>query len=528
MGICTALIKAEDEIGAVVLVRLRLEVQAGFPDLDWHCQDVQVKHSAGDSAVMVFPCYKWIRTADGNIELRSETVTNLRYTTGFTERTASWSNLQDLEIFSLFNGRGNKIANYVQAHWQEDVFFGHQCLNGCNTLNIRQIHNLPPNLSVTPEMVKPFIPDDSSLQQEMEKGFLYLLDYEVLDELPANIINGKQTYLSAPICLLHYNNQPKMWVRNADFHIHQIVSHLFRTHLFGEVCCIATLRQLPEIHPLHQLLMPHIRSTLQINIQARATLLAPKGVFDKSVACGLEAIPLLLSRATQSLRYSSMCVPDDIRERGLDVLPICYYAQDARRVWDALQRFVAGWICLYYNKDEDVQQDCELQNWIGEIFTEGFLGLTETGLPQSLQSTDEMSKFVTMIIFSSSALHSAVNFSQLDFNLCIPNTPPSMAHPPSQSKGSLSEKDLFSFLPEVSSSCHVLSVLALLSQPAIDFVPLCHYSEWYFKGDAIAKLVVEVQKELKMIVKDIADRNSQLELPYPYLSPDYIENSVAI
>lgn len=30
-----------------------------------------------------------------------------------------------------------------------------------------------------------------------------------------------------------------------------------------------------------QLLMPHICSTLQINIQARATLLATKGVFDK-------------------------------------------------------------------------------------------------------------------------------------------------------------------------------------------------------------------------------------------------------
>ncbi len=42
-------------------------------------------------------------------------------------------------------------------------------------------------------------------------------------------------------------------------------------------------------------------------------------------------------------------------------------------------RFVVGWIRLYYCNDEDVQHDDELQNWIREIFTEGFLGLSHIG-----------------------------------------------------------------------------------------------------------------------------------------------------
>ncbi|KAL0162428.1 hypothetical protein M9458_041824, partial [Cirrhinus mrigala] len=113
----------------------------------------------------------------------------------------------------------------------------------------------------------------------------------------------------------------------------------------------------------------------------------------------------------------------------------------------------------------------------------------------------------------------------MDYNIWIPNSPAAMSQPPSQTKGSVSEEDIFSFLPEVNSSCHVLSVLSLLSQPAIDFVPLCHYNEWYFSSGAIVKLVEEVRRELKMIAKDIADRNSRLELPYPYMSPDHIENS---
>jgi len=60
------------------------------------------------------------------------------------------------------------LIGYVQDHWHEDAFFGYQCLNGCNPLCIRQIHELPPNLSVTSEMVRPFLPEDSSLEQEME------------------------------------------------------------------------------------------------------------------------------------------------------------------------------------------------------------------------------------------------------------------------------------------------------------------------------------------------------------------------
>lgn len=69
---CTVVIKPKEEVGVVVLLRLRLEAQPDFPDLDWQCRDVQVRRSSEDPEMEVFPCHKWIRTADGCVELRNE------------------------------------------------------------------------------------------------------------------------------------------------------------------------------------------------------------------------------------------------------------------------------------------------------------------------------------------------------------------------------------------------------------------------------------------------------------------------
>ncbi|KPP60836.1 hypothetical protein Z043_121129, partial [Scleropages formosus] len=518
---------------------------------------------------------------------------NLHYLRGFADRAVSWSSLEELEVLFAHNIQENAVAKFVQTHWKEDSFFGYQCLNGCNPLMLRRVQRVPPNMAVTADMLQPFLSEGSSLEQEMEKGTIFLLDYEVLEGVLSNIINGKQQYLTAPLCLLHCDHQgllkpiaiqlqqtpgpqnpvflpsdpepdwllAKIWVRCADFQCHQLISHFLRTHLLGEVCCIATLRQLPEIHPLYQVLMPHVQTTLQINIQARTSLLAPGGVFDKSVGCGLEGITVLLQRATERLHYRSLCVPDDLEDRGVAALPNNHYAQDALKLWAALHRYMGkGWQAdtekgTGCEATSSVHQDKELQNWIQDIFSEGFLGLTHTGLPQNFKTKTELSKFITVVIFACTALHAAVNFSQLDFNLWMPNCPATMCCPPPQAKGLVTMQDLLSILPDVNATCSVITTLSLLSQPGKNFVslrfffldktafprklgggtviamgkiPLCQYREEWFRSGAPRELVEALQKELKSISMYIAERNRFLELPYPYLDPENIENSVAI
>ncbi|XP_015227315.1 PREDICTED: hydroperoxide isomerase ALOXE3-like [Cyprinodon variegatus] len=619
---CLVLVQSSGQLDKVVLVRLRLEAQNGFPNIDWHCNRVEVRQRTKvkepvSEEPLVFLCDKWLRTADGDVELRSgklcllaeETeeqlkehrrrqlqhyrelirwgqfvegapqcvdlksvselgpnlsysfkspTINMHYLKGFASRAEPWTSFSELETAFAHSGHQNNVARFVKNHWKEDWYFGYQCLNGCNPLLLHRTRLIPPNLAVNSDMLRPFLPAGSSLEVELQKGNIYLLDYKVLDGLEGNRINGKQTYLSAPLCLLHLNPKgqmvpiaiqlqqtpgplnpvflpsdsscdwvlAKMWVHSADFQCHQLISHYMRTHMMAELCCVATLRQLPENHPLHQLLMPHIRTSLQINIQARASLLAANGVFDQAVGSGLKTIPELLRRATATTRYRSMCVPDELSDRGVDQLPHSFYAQDALRIWDTLHRFVLGWINLYYRGDEDVLNDSELQNWIMDIKTHSFT--QNSDFPQWFQTKAEVSKFLTMFIYSCSALHAAVNFSQLEFALWIPNCPASMMRPPPQVKGAITEQDILSFLPDINSAHRVLMALTMLSQPGVDFIPLSHYRETIFRVDAHHRLVEKVQAELKAINDDITERNRHLELPYTYLCPSSIENSVAI
>ncbi|XP_039634347.1 arachidonate 12-lipoxygenase, 12R-type-like isoform X2 [Perca fluviatilis] len=416
---------------------------------------------------------------------------------GLADCKENWTNIDDIN--RVFCCKRTDISDYVQEHWKEDALFGYQYLNGINPMLIRRCSALPDNFPVTDDMV--FRHGQGSLRNEMENGNIFLCDYKLLDGVKANTVNGKKQYLMAPLILLHTTPDDKLmpiaiqlkqtpaddnpiffptdseydwliakiFVRSADFSAHQLNVHLMRTHLLAEVFAVALLRNVPMVHPLYKLLIPHTRYTLQINYLARNLLISDTGVFTEFAASGGEGMMTILERSLSSVTYSSLCIPEDIAERGVEALPNFYYRDDGLKLWDIIQRFVQGVLSFYYKNDAEVQKDSELQKWISDIFEHGFLSQTSTGIPQSLTTVVEMVKFVTMVIFTCSGQHSAVNTGQYDYGGWMPNTPISLQLPPPTTKGKTGEATMLETFPSVNTTAQGMASMWLLSKQSSDF-----------------------------------------------------------
>lgn len=467
-----------------------------------------------------------------------------------------WTDFDD--IHKVFNWHKNDSSKYVYNHWRDDAFFGYQFLNGLNPMLIRRCSSLPENFPVTEETVK--LEGGAELSQEMKKGNIFLCDYKLLDGVKTNVINDEEQYLTAPLVLLHktfadklmpvaiqLKQQPaddnpifvpsdaeydwltaKTFVRSADFNLHELNVHLLRTHLLAEVFAVALLRNLPRVHPLYKLLVPSTRYTLQINTLARGQLISDEGVLTLYSSSGGEGMVDILERSTSALTYSSLCLPDNIQERGMENVPNYFYRDDGLQLWDIIHKFVKDVLTFYYQSDADVKKDSELQDYIKDIFEQGFLSNTESGIPQSFRTVPELVKFVTMVIFTCSAQHSAVNNGQMDFGNWMPNFPPSLQRPPPSKKGRTDESTLLNTLPDVNATVNILSVLWLLTTPSTDFVDLGQFPRERFTEDKPREFIQNFEKDLEKLDKAIEKRNKKLDLPYTYLQPRNMENSITI
>ncbi|KAM9001748.1 hydroperoxide isomerase ALOXE3 [Sarcophilus harrisii] len=477
---------------------------------------------------------------------------------GLLDRKGSWKKLDDIK--KIFWCHKTPTSEYVTEHWKEDHFFGYQYLNGVNPVMIHRLSSLPSNFPVTDPMVAHSLGPSTCLQAELEKGSIFLADYWILKEAPVGHLNGKPQYVAAPLCLLWLNPQgallplaiqlsqtpgpdspiflpsdsewdwllAKTWVRNSEFLIHENNTHFLCTHLLCEAFAMATLRQLPLCHPIYKLLLPHTRYTLQVNTIARATLLNPDGLVDKVTSIGRRGLLYLMSTGLAHFTYTMFCLPDNLKARGVQCIPNYYYRDDGMKIWEAIEIFVNEIVNYYYPSDIFVQRDSELQAWVGEIFTQAFLERKNSGFPSCLSTTEELVKFLTAIIFNCSAQHAAVNSGQHDFGAWMPNAPSSMRNPPLQTKGTTTLKTYLDTIPEVNITCNNLLLFWLVSQEPKDQRPLGTYPDEHFTEEVPRQSIAAFQNRLTQISQDIQNRNKTLALPYRYLDPPLIENSVSI
>ncbi|KAM5307860.1 polyunsaturated fatty acid lipoxygenase ALOX15 [Glossophaga mutica] len=466
-----------------------------------------------------------------------------------------WNDLDDFN--RIFWCGHSKLAVQVRDSWKEDALFGYQFLNGANPMLLRCSSHLPARLVFPPGMEEL----QTQLQKELQGGTLFEADFSLLDGIKANVILCKQQYLAAPLVMLKLHPDGKLlpmviqlqlpseelplpplflptdppmawllakcWVRSSDFQLHELQSHFLRAHLMAELIAVATMRCLPSIHPIFKLIIPHLRYTMEINVRARTGLISDMGIFDQVVSTGGGGHVELLRRAGLLITYRSLCPPDDLADRGLLGVKSSFYAHDALQLWEIISRYVEGTVNLHYKTDEAVKQDLELQAWCQEITEVGLQGAQDQGFPTSLESQDQLCHFVTMCIFTCTGQHSSVHLGQLDWYAWVPNAPCTMRLPPPTTKD-VTMETVMATLPNFHQAAVQMSLTWHLGRRQQVMVALGQHKEEYFSSSEHKAVLNKFREELAALDEEIKIRNAKLDMPYEYLQPSIVENSVAL
>ncbi|GLC42161.1 hypothetical protein PLESTM_001298800 [Pleodorina starrii] len=267
----------------------------------------------------------------------------------------------------------------------------------------------------------------------------------------------------------------KMIFKSLDSSFHQLISHWNRTHCVLEPFFISMRRNISVMHPVHKLMAPHFRYTLNINANARSSLINAGGIIERSFSAGPYAMRLASVVYGKYWNFATEALPEDLKARGM-VDPatgkpwLDYpYATDGLDVWSALSSYFDKYLRLYYTSDKDVLDDTELQAWWAEAKTEGHPDLLRFGLRQSeeqlwgfkgpIPSVSRLVTVLTTIAWLASGHHAAVNFGQYDFSSFILNAS-SLVRKPMPAPGDAAYKELTTARARTSQEAIMMTYLA--------------------------------------------------------------------
>jgi arachidonate 15-lipoxygenase len=334
----------------------------------------------------------------------------------------------------------------------------------------------------------------------------------------------------------------KFCVQIADANHHEMNTHLCRTHFVMAPFAIATARKLAENHPLSILLKPHFLFMLTNNHLGQKGLINPGGPVDRLLAGNLAESMELVKDAYEGWNINEFALPKEIANRGMDKIPHYPYRDDGMLVWAAIHTFVSDYLNHFYPANIEITSDTELQAWAAEL-SDRTTGGKVKGMPDRITNVAELIEIITTVIFTCGPQHSAVNFAQCEYMTFVPNMPLAAYEdiPDESLKVAvpMTDKKIMDLLPPYKRSAEQLEILDILS--AYKYDRLGYYDkalgelynqqvEDIFENEhqAIVNIIRQFQQNLNMAEQEIDANNKKRVVPYPYLKPSLILNSISI
>lgn len=203
-----------------------------------------------------------------------------------------------------------------------------------------------------------------------------------------------------------------------------VVDHL-STHVYLYPIATSFYANIPKMHPLSALLLPHLSAMAFNNFTGIFQEIGTGAIFSEELVYG-DPLNGLLTGAVQHVSgYSSQSFVtgtvrrsqhyhftehgkpfDRSQDSDFDALNVYPHHDDNQQTWGAIHEWVTSYINLYYANNNDVKDDTELQEFLKSVAYTGM-----QGFPSSASTLSELITTVSHIIYWMSVNHALGNLS---------------------------------------------------------------------------------------------------------------------
>lgn len=444
--------------------------------------------------------------------------------------------------------------------WRSDREFARQQMNGCRPRGVFKVRDgIPSNYSITDADLVGVMPEGKTIDSEIKAGRLFIVDNSVMEGVPTSadvMVKPPAPYYScSPMLLLRCNeegsldplaiqlhsnrteNNPvftpndgeydwlaaKVCMNHTSIIVQQLDEHLVCCHLVTEPFAVALRRRLSADHPMYKFLFPHLCEVHSINTYGRPLLIDPSGLLNYIMSVGGSGAEGILKQAFKNWNVNQLDMPYQLKLRGTDdpnMIKQYGLRDDGLKYWAAIRKYVRGILDLYYDSDESIKADVELQAFFKEVKDIGLQFVENSGMPDSIEGLNQVESLLTGLIFQCTIQHSAEGNASWDVYANAALHPFSLRTEPPKRKGEFTKEKLRAMLPsDLNMSLQLGLVYTTTGAYGDEEVFIGEFPQQLFSEEAPLAVLQQLTDDVNAIGKEIDARNATWEVPYAYLRP---------